>query len=171
TVVTRLKATVGVGEALLGKEGAPADLDQISIDRAKLYLKMAETKQDEVHRGLQRAMAGLREAMGIGADVQFEVVEGKLPDPLPGVKKEEILHLAIALRGEVGQATNAYGITRLEVDAQSKTRRPKFPTAASGGDMHVRPIPSGSFGDDYKPAAIGIELPTLFVGPRSVRME
>ena len=105
-------------------------------------------------------MAGLREAMGIGPDAAFLVADGKLPDVLAGVKKDEIIHLAIALRGEVSQAANAYGITVLEIDAQSKTRRPKFPTAASGGDMHARAIPTGSFGDDYKPAAIGIEMPT-----------
>src|SRR5262249_16635841 len=150
TVVTRLKATVAVGEVLLGKEGAPADLDQISIDRAKLFLKMAETKQDEVRKGTQRAMAGLREAMGIGPDAAVPVAAAKLPDILPGVKKDEIIRLAITQRGEVSQAASAHWITVLEVDAQAKTRRPKFPTAASGGDMHARPIPTGSFGDDYK---------------------
>jgi outer membrane protein TolC len=171
TVVTRLKATVAVGEVLLGKEGAPADLDQISIDRAKLYQKMADTKQDDVHRGVQRAMAGLREAMGIGPDCPFQIADGPLPAVLPGVTKDEIIRLAVALRGEVNQAASVQGIAALEIDAQAKTRRPKFPTAASGGDMHARPIPTGSFGDDYKPAAIGIEMPTLMVGSRSVRME
>jgi outer membrane protein TolC len=171
TVVTRLKATVAVGEILLGKDGAPQDLDQISVDRAKLYLKLADVKQDEVHRGIQRATAGLREAMGIGPDAPLEIADGKLPEALPGVKKDTIIRFAVDLRGEVGQASSAYGIMQLEVEAQSKTRRAKFPTAASGGDMHARPIPTGSFGDDYKPAAIGIELPTLFVGPRAVRME
>ena len=171
TVVTRLKATVAVGELLFGKDGAPTDLDQISIDRAKLFLKLAEPKPDEANRGVQRAMAGLREAMGIGPDAPLEIADAKLPDPLPGVKKAEILRLAAELRGEITQASSAHGITVLEVEAQAKTRRPKFPTAASGGDMHARPIPTGSFGDDYKPAAIGIELPTLFVGKREIRME
>jgi outer membrane protein TolC len=171
TVVTRLKATVAVGAILLGKEGAPMDLDQISIDRAKLFLRMAETKQDEVHRGMQKAMAALREAMGVGPDAPLLIADGKLPDVLPGVKKDEIIRLAIALRGEIGQAESAHSITVLEIEAQAKTRRPKFPTAASGGDMHARPIPTGSFGDDYKPAAIGIEFPTQFVGPRPVRID
>ena len=86
------------------------------------------------------------------------------------MKKEEILRLA-ARCGARSARQRAPTDYRAEIDAQAKTRRPKFPTAASGGDMHARPIPTGSFGDDYKPAAIGIEMPTLFVGPRAVRME
>ena len=36
--------------------------------------------------------------------------------------------------------------------------------------MHSRPVPTGSFGDDYKPGAIGLDFPTLFVGPKETRV-
>ena len=78
TVATRLKATVGVGGLLLGKEG-PSDLDQISIDRAKLYLKMATTKQDEVHREFNGRWrpAG---SDGHRPDAAFEIADGSFPN-------------------------------------------------------------------------------------------
>jgi hypothetical protein len=44
-------------------------------------------------------------------------------------------------------------------------------TSAAGGDFHAKPIPTGSFGDDYKPGAIGLDFPTLFVGPKETRMD
>jgi len=90
---------------------------------------------------------------------------------MPGVNKNQIISMARSLRGEVSQAETAHCITALEIEAQRKSRMPKFPTAASGGDMHAKPIPTGTFGTDYKPGAIGPEMPTLFVGPRNIRVQ
>lgn len=171
SIVTRLKAVVANGETLLGKEGAPADLTVLSIEKAKIFSAMAQSRADEAARGLGRATAGLREAMGVGQDLTFHVAEAKLPEPLAGVSKEQIISLAVSLRGEISQAESAACITNLEIAAQSKSLLVKRPTSAAGGDMHAKPIPTGSFGDDYKPGAIGIDFPTLFVGPRSTRVQ
>src|SRR5262249_32675362 len=84
-IVKQLTATVNTGEAILGKEGAPPDLNPVSLQKAKLFLSLARTKQAEAHRGSQLAMAGLREAMGVGADCAFEVAADKLPEPLRNV--------------------------------------------------------------------------------------
>lgn len=170
-IVTRLKATVANGKTLLGKEGAPEDLTPISIGKAEAVLAQVEGRLQEANRGLQRAIAGLREAMGVGPDFAFSVAEGKLPEPMLGVEKDAIIRLALAGRGEIQQADNAVCITRLEVQAQGTSRFVKRPTSAAGGDMHARPVPTGSFGDDYKPGAIGLDFPTLFVGPRDTRMQ
>src|SRR5947207_8066335 len=94
-----------------------------------------------------------------------------LPALFPNVNKDAIIAMARSLRGEVNQAESARCITVLEIEAQAKSRFPKFPTSAAGGDIHAKPIPTGTFGSDYKPGAIGPELPTLFVGPRSTRMQ
>jgi outer membrane protein TolC len=170
-IVLRLKAAVANGETLLGKEGAPPDLNPLSITKAKALLSQVESRVAETTSGLQRATAGLREAMGVSQDFPINVAEGNLPEPLLGVNKRQIIDLAVSLRGEVGQAQSAVCITRLEVQAQEATWRVKRPTSAAGGDMHARPIPTGSFGDDYKPGAIGLDFPTLFVGPREDRVQ
>ena len=170
-IILRLRAVVANGETLLGKEGAPADLTPLTVGRAKEVLVQVEGRGDQVNAGLQLATAGLREAIGVGPDFRFTVAEGKLPEPLPGVNKDQIIRLAISLRGEVQQAQSAAYITRLEVQAQAATRMVMGSSAARGGDMHVKPIPTGSFGDDYKPGAIGLDFPSLFVGPRETRMQ
>lgn len=167
----RLRATVAVGTTLLGQEGAPTDLNTLSIERAKLFASLAESRVDEARRGLSRAGAALREAMGLCPEFEFVVAEDKLPEPLPGVDKSHIVQLAVSLRGEVGMANAGVCITRLEIQAQAAARRTKRPTAASAGDVHARPIPTGSFGDDYKPGAIGLDFPSLFVGPKEIRVQ
>ncbi|HKA05832.1 MAG TPA: TolC family protein, partial [Gemmataceae bacterium] len=154
-----------------GKEGAPPDLNPLQIGKAKLFMALAQTRVDEATRGLQRATAALREAMGLCPEYQFTVAEGKLPDVLQGVNKDEIVRLATCLRGEVSMVNNGAAIARLEIEAQNSARRVRRPTAAQGGDMHARPVPTGSFGDDYKPGAIGLDFPTMFVGPRDVRVD
>jgi hypothetical protein len=170
-IVKQLTATVNTGEALLGKEGAPPDLSPVSLAKAKLFLSLARTKQAEAHRGSQLAMDGLREAMGVGPDCPFEIAFVRLPDPVRGVDKQQLVALAVSRRGEVIQADSAQNITALEIKAQSLTRMAKGHTSAAGGDFHAKPIPTGSFGDDYKPGAIGLDFPTLFVGPKETRME
>src|SRR5262249_29307437 len=146
----RLKAVVSVGETLLGKEGAPPDLNALQIGKAKLFMALAQARVDEATRGLQRATAALREAMGLCPEYQFTVAEGKLPDVLQGVNKDEIVRLATCLRGEVSMVNSGAAIARLEIDAQNAVRRVRRPTAAQGGDMHARPVPTGSFGEDTK---------------------
>lgn len=170
-VVTRLKITVANGETLLGKEGAPDDLTPLAVEKAKLYLAMAETELAKANRGLQRAAAALKEAIGLEPECDFLVADDKLPAPHSGVDKNTIIALAVSRRGEIIQAQSAACITCLEVTAQSRLRGVRRPTAASGGDMHARPIPTGSFGDDYKPGAIGLDFPTLFVGPKATRVQ
>ncbi|HEV3145964.1 MAG TPA: hypothetical protein VGZ47_18910 [Gemmataceae bacterium] len=170
-IVRQLTATANTGESLLGKEGAPPDLNPVSLAKARLFLSLAKTKQAEAHKGSQLAMDGLREAMGIGPDCAFEVAADKLPEPLRGVKKDLIVCLAVSRRGEVIQADSAANITNLEIKAQSLTRVAKGHTSAAGGDFHAKPVPTGSFGDEYKPGAIGLDFPTLFVGPKETRME
>lgn len=170
-IVSRLKAVVANGETLLGKEGAPVDLTPFSVSKAKSGVAIALTKQDEAIRGLALATAALREAMGLEESLTFQVAEGNLPEPVLGVQKDLIVSLAVSRRGEISMANSAICISTLEIQAQAKTRMVKLPTAAAGGDMHARPIPTGSFGDEYKPGAIGIDFPTLFAGPRSERVQ
>lgn len=167
----RLGATVAVGETLLGQRGAPPDLNSLSIERAKLFRSLAQSRVEEARRGLGRAKAALREAMGVGPDFEFDIPQEPLPELLTGVEKDELIRLAQCHRGEVSMAQHGMAISQLEIQAQAAMRRVKRPTAAAAGDVHARPVPTGSFGDDYKPGAIGLDFPTLFVGPREVRVQ
>jgi outer membrane protein TolC len=170
-ISARLQATVAVGETLLGQRGAPPDLNALSIERAKLFRALAQSRVDEAKRGLNRAKAALREAMGVGDDFPFDIARIDLPQKLSGVDKDEIVRLAQCYRGEVAMAQHGVAISQLEMQAQAAMRRVKRPTAAAAGDVHSRPVPTGSFGDDYKPGAIGFDFPTLFVGPREIRVQ
>jgi hypothetical protein len=170
-MLKQINAAIKTGEVLLGQEGAPPDLSPQSLHKGRNIIVMIETKQDEARRGVQRAEMGLREAMGIGPDCPFAVAYEPLPEPLRQVSKEYLISLAVTRRGEVTQVDSAVNITCLEVKAQSLIKGNKKPTAAAGGDFHAKPIPSGSFGDDYKPGAIGMDFPTLFAGPQQDRMQ
>ncbi len=171
SIVLRLRAVVANGQTLLGKEGAPPDLNALSVTRARGYLALAEGRVDETNRGLGRAMSALREAMGFGPEFQFQIVEDVLPAPVKGIDKDQILQLAMSCRGEVEMAQQGADVTCLEIKAQMGiARKKRLMTAASGGDVHSNPVPTGSFGDDYKPGAIGLDFPINFVGPRDDRV-
>jgi outer membrane protein TolC len=170
SIVARLRAVAANGQTLLGKDGAPPDLTALSITRAKGYLTMAESRVDETNRGLGRAMSALREAMGFGPELQFQIAEDVLPAAVIGIDRNQILQLAMSCRGEVEMAQQGTAVTCLEIKAQMANYRKKRLTAASGADIHANPVPTGTFGDDYKPGAIGLDFPANFVGPRDDRV-
>jgi outer membrane protein TolC len=170
SIVLRLKAVVANGQTLLGQQGGPPDLTALSVTRAKGYLTLAESRVDETNRGLGRAMSALREAMGFGPEFQFQIIADVLPAPFKGIDKDQILQLAMSCRGEVEMAQQGAAVTCLEIKAQMAVARKKRMTAAAGGDVHANPVPTGSFGDDYKPGAIGLDFPMNFVGKRDDRV-
>jgi outer membrane protein TolC len=144
---------------------------QNDVERTEVYLRLAELKQEEAETGLNRALAGLREAMGVGPDYDFEIVGDQLPDPKITVNKQEIISLALSRRAELTQADVFAQNAALEVDAQGKSRRRQFHTFASGADIHANPIPQGSMDDDYKPGAVGPEMPANFAGKKRDRQD
>ncbi len=127
-IVNLLSAVEKNGRTMLGQKEAPPDL----MEKAHLYLLKVQGRDAEADAGLQRATAGLREAMGLCADSPFTVAEAKLPEPLPGVNKQQIISLASSMRGEIAQSENAAAISALEIEAQQKSRFVKRPTAAAG---------------------------------------
>jgi outer membrane protein TolC len=120
---------------------------------------------------MERALAALREAMGVEPDFCFQLVETTMPSPPLTVTKEVVIGLALERRGEIVQATSAACIADLEIQAQGATHLPTARTFASGSDIHARPIPQGISNTEYRPGAIGLEMPPLMAGPRKLRME
>jgi outer membrane protein TolC len=167
------KVTTELNDALenakrLVKGGAKKPT-QNDVERTEVYLRLAELKMEEADTGVARALAGLREAMGVGPDYVFEVGGDQLPEPTVKVNKQEIIRLALSRRAELTQADISAQVASLEVDAQGKSHRKQFHTFASGADLHAQPIPQGSMDDDYRPAAVGPEMPVSLAGKRRDR--
>jgi outer membrane protein TolC len=95
-----------------------------------------------------------------------------MPVPTVEPNKDEIVALAVARRGELVQALVAADVIRLEVCAQGAFRfKPQARTFASGSDIHAKALPTGLSNGEYRPGAVGIEMPTMVAGNRDARME
>jgi outer membrane protein TolC len=87
------------------------------------------------------------------------------------IKKVELIDAAIANRGEIIQANAASRVTDLEIQAQGRIRGWQGRTFASGADPHTQPIPFSIFNSDYRPGAIGLEMPPMLAGRRWDRVQ
>jgi outer membrane protein TolC len=109
--------------------------------------------------------------MGVGPDFCLRLGEEALPAPEVKICREQIIELALSRRGELVQAGTAAEVVQLEVDAQGRTYFPTARTFAAVVDIHSRPVPQGSNDRNYRPGAVGPEMPTTLAGPRSARVE
>lgn len=156
----------------LVKKGDSREYTTSTLDKITVYLKLAETHQAEAARGIDRATAALNEAMGLDPQTPTVLAETKLPNPQTNVTRDQIVMLAIARRGEIVQANTAREVVDLEACAQSRLcLRPTAYTFAAGADVHSRPVPQGFMNGEYRPGATSLEMPVLFAGPRSYRVE
>jgi outer membrane protein TolC len=144
----------------------------VEEQRIDLYQLVATGRREDAVEGAARALAALREAIGLEDACPVCPVNRRLLAVFVTVDCKEIQSLALARRPEMIQAANLAQVTDFEVCAQA-TRwcHPRVPTFASGSDLHARPLPAGSFDDVYRPGAIGPEMPTVLAGKRPDRME
>lgn len=143
------------------------------LDRLDIAIGLAQAKQQEADEGMRRALAALREAMGMGLECSsFQLADLSLPDPYIKIEKCDIINLALSRRGEMMQVLMAADVVRLEIDAQGRHwLRPLVGTFASGADIHATQVPPGIRNGDYRPGAVGPEMPVNLAGPRSARVE
>jgi len=140
--------------------------------QAGVYITAIEGRRETTLAGVGRALAALREAIGLPADARIDVVDTRLPDLNVRVSRDEVVALALSRRGEILQATTLAEVSGCEVKAQDAKRfSPTAVTFAAGSDIHANPIPQGSRGAEYAPAAVGPEMPTMLVGKRADRVE
>jgi outer membrane protein TolC len=154
--------------------GPDTKINADTLAKLTIYLRLAESKRSEANVGVDRALAALREAMGHGCDcgVVFYPADKKMPEPQAIPDKCQIVELALCRRGELVQATVAADVTRLEIDAQGAIRlKPKASTFAAGSDVHAKSLPTGLNNGEYKPGAVGVEMPGLVAGNREARMK
>jgi outer membrane protein TolC len=142
------------------------------IPQVEAYQLIVQSRREEAILGEQRALSALREAMGIdchaplllSATAQFRVQ--------PVLDKEAVVCEALARRPEILQASLLVQVHDLEADAQAARKfLPQVTTFAYGGDIHSRPLPAGSYDENYSPAAVGPEMPAALAGSKSSRVE
>jgi hypothetical protein len=141
------------------------------VSRATVVLGLAEAQRVRATQGVQRALAALREATGVGPWVSLDVPPGQLavPDHMP--RKASIVAWALTRRGELAQAGIFARVAALEIDAQASTARRRVETFAAGTDIHAQPVPPGRTDEKYVPGAVPPQYPTLLVGARCDRVQ
>ncbi len=164
------KARRRVDELL--KSGNP-DVKVTTNDRDLLdvNIDILTARLAEANVGGEKALAALREAIGIGPDCPLVIAAGTLPPVVSGFDREALIKAALANRGEIATVTSAKQVTDLEVAAQDRHRHQlKVGTFAGGSDIHAQPIPQGVANGEYRPGAIGLEMPPMLVGRRGDRV-
>ena len=140
--------------------------------QADVYITAIEGRRETTLTGAARALAALREAIGLPADADIDVADTSLPDLNVKLSRDDVIAQALARRGELVQAATAAEAAGFEIKAQETKRLlPTVPTFAAASDIHSTPIPSASRGTEYAPAAVGPEMPTMLVGKRCDRVE
>jgi outer membrane protein TolC len=170
SALTKLKSATDKA-VLLEKAGDPEfKVTKIDIDVLNLNGMLLKAKLAEADVGIQKAVAALREAMGVGPDYPLEVAVQPLPAIVESLDKESLIASAIANRAELMQANSAQRLTELEIAAQAKIRSSTARTFAAGSDIHAKPVPQGIANGEYRPGAIGLEMPTTLAGPKADRI-
>jgi outer membrane protein TolC len=171
-LVTRLKAAQEKAAALVKAGNPDYVVTAIDIDRLAAGVDLLRLKEIEAAQGVKRAGAALREAMGVGSDYCLVLAEVEMPPLQDNLCRSDLIAQALSRRGEMAQAVLGRSVTELEVDAQATGFLvPMKRTFASGADLHVQPIPQGISNTDYRPGAVGLEMPTTLVGKRADRMQ
>jgi hypothetical protein len=156
--------------AAIKKPKAPKEWTDTTVYKLSVYHGLAQSRLEEAKQGELRALAALREALGLCDKI--DVADSTLPQPEVDVGLCDVVNMARTMRGEAIQANKAVEVFSLEIDAQGRHMCPgKVDTFAAGADIHANPVPQGSTGAEYKPAAVGPEMPVKLVGSRTLRME
>ena len=167
----KLEGAVKTAKKLAAIGDPDIKVTQIDVDVLTLNLELLKSKEVEARVGIQKAFAALREALGVGLDCPLDIIDDTLPPLVTHLNKDELIAMALANRGELVQVTAAHEVTSLEVDAQNKIRGPVGKTFAFSSDIHAKPIPQGIANGEYRPGAIGLEMPGNLVGRKNERVQ
>jgi outer membrane protein TolC len=168
-VVARLAATQKVAQQQL--DAGAKGVTDADVRRATVYLRLAKAKQIQAESGVKRALAALKEAVGLGPEACLDVPPDRLPTPDVRPCLGDVVAAALARRGEIVQVTVFAQVTCLEVEAQGTSIHKKMETFAAGSDIHARVVPQGVHNTEYRPGAVPPEMPTLLVGSRPERIQ
>jgi outer membrane protein TolC len=176
-VVLQLELLVDVGDRLLKTTKDAKDLEgfnSLKLGMMKNGLLEAKKLQATAKLGEKKALAGLREVMGVDERTfPFRLKDTALPVMKQNVPlaKDRVVELALERRPELVLAAAGVDAFRLEVYAQGRVPFKRVvPTLASGADIHAKEIPAANRGTDYRPGAIIPEMPTQLVGSKYDRV-
>src|SRR5262245_15085700 len=154
------------------KDRTRPDVKKWNVDQIDVLIQVTRGRREEARQGVERALAALREAVGLEADCPV-IVDPKatLPTLNPVVTREQVVALALERRGEIVQANAGIEVTSLEIDAQCRLHGRQGETFAVGSDLHAEPVPQGFSNGEYRPGAITVEMPGKLVGSKADRRE
>jgi outer membrane protein TolC len=168
-IVDRLAATRDAAKRSL--DAGARDVSATDVNRATVYLRLAGTRQTQASQGAKRALAALKEAIGLGPEETLQVPPAGLPDVTARPSHDEVLAQALARRAELVRAGVFVEVTCLEADAQATHHHKRVETFAAGSDIHAITVPQGTQNNDYRPGGVAPEMPTLLVGSRADRVK
>jgi outer membrane protein TolC len=170
-LVEKLESSRSKAQELVKKGDPDTVVTQIDVDRLTVNIDLFRLRLIQAQQGVERALAALREAIGLEPGCPLTVALGDLPALHDNLSLEELTALALARRGELVQASNASRVTELEVCAQETIHGVTGRTFAAVSDVHARPIPQGVANKEYRPWAIGLDMPTTLAGHRHDRAQ
>jgi outer membrane protein TolC len=148
------------------------DVKEWHVDNIDVLIQVTRGRREEAKQGIDRALAALREAIGLEADCPLAISPtAKLPSLNSAVTREQIVSLALTRRGEIVQADAGIEVTSLEIHAQKLILGRSGQTFGSGSDLHADPVPQGIANSEYRPGAISVEMPAQLVGSKAARVE
>jgi outer membrane protein TolC len=150
------------------ENGAKRDADG---DRIYAGIQYIHALQAEASSGERRALAALREAIGFGPECEVDIVDHKLPFPQAVVDGRQVVEMALTRRKEMQEVTMAADLFALEIKAQQALWSINARTFAQGADLHAVPIPQGVHNREYRPGAVGFEMPPMLGGRQKQRVE
>jgi outer membrane protein TolC len=169
SVMDRLSALRDAAQKAL--DAGARDATSADVNRATVYLRLAETRHVEASQGVKRSVAALKEAMGLGSDAALTVRAGGLPDKVDVLpSRDQIVAGALSRRTEIIQANVFAEVAGLEVEAQGTSHRKQKTTFASGSDIHSSQIPQTQHNTDYRPGGVPPEMPARLAGSRPDRV-
>jgi outer membrane protein TolC len=169
SVVTNLDAVRKVAQLQL--DAGARDVTDVDVQRTVVYLRLAEAKRIQAAQGVKRALAALKEAIGLGPDCCLNVPEGPLPEPKGHLCKADVVVAALSRRGELVQAHAFAELTGLEIEAQATKAALRMETFAAGADIHVQQVPQGIANTEYRPGAVAPEMPVFLIGNKCDRVK
>jgi outer membrane protein TolC len=140
-------------------------------EKLDIYAAMVRGRREEALAGVHRALAALREAMGVGCDFPLPITIRLLPESRSAVSCHEAVDLAITRRPELVQTIVTAEIADLEVKTQSVLHGATGRTFAGSSDIHAHPVPPGFHDNEYRPESVGVEMPVTLPGPACYRVE
>ncbi|MCS6976099.1 MAG: TolC family protein [Gemmatales bacterium] len=154
---------------------------EADLDRIDTYALVAQARRTEAEHGIARAKAGLREAIGVGCDVDFDFSSDTLDKYYESVTKHCAKHAAefcskkctetaLCHRPETNSAALFAVLANLEIEAQSLSLHPQVKTFAAYADIHAAVIPATRINGTYQPGGLAQEMPIFLAGHRSARM-